>query len=246
MSGCGKTDTTIPVICLAPGAVGSYRIFNPNEWDGQSRAIVQTCAAVLGAASAAAQHIRDACARPVDRCERHLNTLAGSVDDPSVLGKASMFGQDIELHNAVFAFVGNVKALLDLLVQLLSSEGVCNAQIHGFHDSGSRVLNALCRNVAAEREPTAKRLAELVNCEKTSWIDEFISVRDDLIHPQRGSHVLMFGLEVIWAGGRPSLKDAHAPAVGDSSLDCFVDNALVRAREFAARFLRELKTAPAS
>ncbi len=62
------TGNMIPVVCLAPDSVSAYYIFNPNNWSGQSRAIVQSCAASFGVMKHNVQKIHELCLAGKEVC----------------------------------------------------------------------------------------------------------------------------------------------------------------------------------
>jgi hypothetical protein len=90
------------------------------------------------------------------------------------------------------AFFSGMKSLPDLIVQLISTEGIVRNKVHGFHRIGTtyewKVLKNLKSNISAGREQIAQDIQELIKEQKHLWIDEVINARDQLIYPDRGVH----------------------------------------------------------
>ena len=148
----------IPVICLAPDSASAFDTFKPNDWSGQSRAIVNSCAATAGVMRHNVRKIRELCASGKEVCRLRFGDLAAS----SVLGRVRIFVQVPELHSAIVCFLVSAKTVLDFLTQLTCAQGVVNARLDGFHGQGSRLLNGLERNVPKGREEDAKALTNLI------------------------------------------------------------------------------------
>jgi hypothetical protein len=139
------------------------------------------------------------------------------------------------------AFFSGLKTLLDLLVQLLSSEGVVVEAVDGFHrvrgTYGGRVLNALANNASKSKKDIAGRVVDLLSEHKTDWIDQAISARDQLVHPERGRQQLMFELDFTECPDRLVCVKVSPPTIGSEAIDQYAHRVLERAREFSANFL---------
>ena len=153
----------IPVISLAKSSVDAFRIFNPNDWSGISKAIILSCSTELSLLHFEAKIISELCRYPKRICKPHFENLKRSWGSPdSSLIKTACFAQVPELHATIKAFFAGLKGLLDLIVQLLSSEGVVNANLDGFHRKyksgvpiyGASALNALTNNACSDKNST--------------------------------------------------------------------------------------------
>jgi hypothetical protein len=178
--------------------------FNPNPWSGASRAIVQSCWTEYSVLYHCVGQIDELCARPDEQCRNHLETQQWRTAR-FTLETIIVFGQVPDLHMRIEALFAGLKTLLDLLSQPLSSEKVVATIVDGFHRAqdvyGGKVLNALANNVLAKRKSTAAKVRKLILEHKELGIDEAIRAHDQLIHPDRGRHQLMFQLVPIRPGG---------------------------------------------
>jgi len=162
------------------------------------------------------------------------------------LNRCCYFVEIPEVHLFIQAFLGAVKALLDLLVQLVSTEDIVRTKVHGFHRDGARiggkVLKILNNNAAASRKPVASRLSRFLEEEKTVWIDEVVRVRDDLVHPDRGMSQVMFALELRSDQGDLKLVRVVQPSVGSEAFDEYAERTLVHVERFSKAFLGLLRS----
>ena len=229
---------SIPVICLASDSVSAFDTFNPNDWSGQSRAIVHSCAATAGVMKHNVQKIRKLCLTGKEVCCPRFEDLVASMGEPrNVVGQIRAFAQVPELHSAIVCFLVNAKTVLDFLAQLVCVEGVVNARLDGFHKKGSRLLSGLERNVPKGKEEDAKALANLIQSHKERWIDGLIGVRDELTHPEKGVLQLMFEMQIDTNADGPVLTGVIPPKAGDQPIDQYAGDVERRLREFARRML---------
>jgi hypothetical protein len=160
------------------------------------------------------------------------------------LSRGVYFAQVPELHALIEAFFAGTKALLDLIVQLLTTEAVVGVELDGFHRAGSvyggRVLNALRQNTRANRAHIANAIAALIMSHKATWIDDVIKARDFLIHPEKGLHQLMFQLRLATQGGNLVFQEAVPPHVGSTPIDDYVNSQIGNTEAFARDFLNQL------
>lgn len=145
--------------------------------------------------------------------------------------------------------VGDRESLLDLLVQLLSTEKIVSGGVHGFHrtgttNNGGKVLNALDHNRLADRKDVAARIRDLIVEHKTLWIDQIIGTRDELVHPDKGMHQLMFHLEFVQRGEGVLCERVNAPRIGEESIDQYAQRMLQQAGVFSSRLLGLLRGGP--
>jgi hypothetical protein len=236
----------IPVICADPSAVVGAVTFNPNPWSGASRGIVLSCWTEYSVLHHCVGQIAELCARSDQQCQRHLDTLqqrwrVARFD----LQRVIVFGQVPDLHMRIESFFAGIKTLLDLLAQLLSSERIVAAIVDGFHRAqdvyGGKVLNALENNALGNRRVAAAKIRELILEHKTLWIDEAIRARDQLIHPERGMHQLMFQFDLVARGDTLMCERIQPPMIGAEAIDAYAWGALKHAESFSAEFLKVLR-----
>jgi len=246
------SDPRIPVICVDPSSVPSLTIFNPNNWIGESKAIVQSCATVYSVLQHGVKRIADVCLSSNRLCQPHIDNLVAQwKQKPWDLSKAICYGQVPELHMLIEAFFSGIKSFLDLAVQLISTEGIVGSRLQGFHQVGStyggNVLNSLERNVRKGREQDAQRIRAFISEQKELWIDEVIESRHQLIHPSGGIHQLMFRFELEDREGDLVCREVVPPFVGESQIDVYSARRMQNLRDFALRFIDILKpTKPAA
>lgn len=129
-------ESRVPVFCVDESAVAAFSLFNPNDWMGQSRGVVQSCATELSVLRYSAARIEKLCANAKDACNHHFQNLnAQWQTSPWDLARLVYFGQVPELHVLIEGFFAGLKSLLDLDSQLLTTEGVVGAAVDGFHRS---------------------------------------------------------------------------------------------------------------
>ena len=195
-------SSRIPTICVDRSAIASLTLFNPNEWVGPSRAVVQSCSTERSVISYGVARLTNVCRSADKHCSSHVATLREQWKQaPWDISQGVYFAQVPEVHLLIEAFFSGMKSLLDLLVQLLKTEGIVGAELDGFHRAGDiyggKVLNALDRNSKAERKAkqrsaqgrssTSIRLAGLTKLsgQETFWYT-----------PRKGAHQLMFEIRL--------------------------------------------------
>ncbi|KPJ65202.1 MAG: hypothetical protein AMJ43_11160 [Coxiella sp. DG_40] len=202
MNECSQNgESRIPVILLDQSAMPAFQIFNPNNWKGGSKAVVLSCSTEFSVLHYTVNRINEMCRSPKDRCQSHFDNLKQHCIDPiAILPKTVCYAQVPELHVLIEGFFSSIKSLLDLIVQLLSTEKIVGIKLDGFHRTkniyGGTVLNALERNACSNKKEVAKALKGLIIKHKQLWIDEVIAARDILVHPLEGVHQLMFELRM--------------------------------------------------
>ena len=237
-----KSDKRITTICVDPSAKSSFRVFNTNDWQGTSREIIQSCTTEYSALQCAVDRIEATCSKPKERCRAHFETLRRSMVKPiEIVPTLNVFGQVPEAHILIQAFFSGIKSLLDLVVQLISSEKIVSSHVKGFNRHGriygGRVLNRLSNNVVSGRNEVAQQLSALISEHKQTWIDEVIESRDRLIHPTRGVHQLMFHMELAVVDSEVVYKRAVPPVIGDEPIDRYAAKRLADIKEFSLAFL---------
>ena len=154
-----------------------------------------------------------------------------------------------DLHIRIEAFFSGVKTLLDLLMQLLSTEKIVGGTVDGFHRDkeiyGGRVLNALRGNATKERKDVAAKLGALISEHKKAWIDQLILARDLLVHPKKGMHQLMFNLELAEKDGTLICIKAHPPEINSQPIHLYAQDTLNQVAAFSSSFLAAARNSSA-
>ena len=124
----------IPVFLIHPTSVSAFNIFNANEWNGSSKAIVSSCASQLGLLNYSAIKLTELFKISNDLCQPKFNDLekqwkAANWDIENCYYLAEM----PETHLFIQVYLNSVKSFLDLIVQLISTEKIVYKKIHGFH-----------------------------------------------------------------------------------------------------------------
>lgn len=221
-------------------------LFNPNLWSGKSKGIVQSCWTEFSVLRHCVNQLREMCVAGDLLCAMHIDSLQkqwalAEFDIQGVL----IFGQVPDLHMRIEAFFSGVKTLLDLLVQLLSSECVVNGAVHGFHRAknvyGGDVLNMLANNAFAEKKELAQKVTALLLAHKAEWIDQVIADRDRLVHPGEGAFQLMFQLSLLAKNRKLRCTGVSPPEVDSEPIDRYAARVLDEAQSFVSAFLGLLK-----
>jgi hypothetical protein len=238
----------VPLICADPAAVVGAEIFNPNLWSGMSKGIVQSCWTEYSVLHHCSSQIADMCANSESLCQRNVEMLQQQWRTARFdLAKIIVYGQVPGLHMCIESFFAGIKTLLDLLVQLLSSEKIVTGVVDGFHRAqdtyGGKVLNALDNNAPGNRKDVAAKVRDLIVEHKALWIDEAIRARDQLIHPEKGIHQLMFQLDFGAQGDTLVCKRISPPMIGARAIDDYARSALTQAHSFSSNFLNRLQEA---
>lgn len=157
------------------------------------------------------------------------------------LGKVVIFSQQPDLHIRIEAFFSGVKSLLDLVVQLLTTERIVSGSVDGFHREkkvyGGRVLNALKGNALKDKKDIAEKLYALISEHKSLWIDQLILARDLLVHPARGMHQLMFVLEFAERNGFLVCVNTHPPQIESQAVHSYALRTFEQITAFSNQFL---------
>ena len=242
-------ERKIPIIYLAHSSIPTYDIFNINNWSDQSKGIVQSCSTEFSILSYEVARIKDLCSDPIKLCYpiyRDLMENQWKIQSWD-LSNTVCLAQIPEMHVYIEAFLSGAKSLLDLIVQLISSENIVGSKLHGFHKAsgtyGGNVLNCLNKNVRKGQDKTAQVIRDLVVSHKDLWIDELIKARHELIHPLRGTEQLMFHIELEDRDGNLLLKGANPPYIFGSRIDDYSTTIMEHIRQFSISLLDTIKNA---
>lgn len=228
----------IPVMMVAPTTGTSAHSFNPNDWEGVSKGLIQSCQTEYGLFL----HCQ---ATVVSLCEQGRELCAGQIADVQQqwatakfdLSRCDFFAEVPGFHVHAAAFFSAAKALLDKLAQLLSSEEIVGSHVHGFHENGDRVVRSLQRTARADRRPIAKPVETLIHRHKELWIDDLIVVRDGLLHPPRGSTQAMFRLVMSEHAAEIVCNEVIPPMVQQIPIDRYLGGVSTHAGEFITQYL---------
>lgn len=235
-------DSRVPIICASESTLVGAEVFNPNLWLGKSKGIVQSCWTEYSVLRHCARQIEEMCGI----ADRLCGTYIGEIQQQwhanrFAVDEVVVYVQAPDLHMRIEALFSGVKSLLDLLVQLLSSERVVGGAIDGFHRTqgryGGRVLNALANNASNGKKDVAARVLALISQHKVDWIDQAIQARDQLVHPEKGRHQLMFQLDFSEASDKLVCVRVNPPAIGTEAIDLYSNRVLGCVHEFSSGFL---------
>lgn len=237
-----ESEHRVPVICTDPSGVVGANIFNPNLWSNGSKGVIQSCWSGSSVLHYCVDQISGMCTDAERLCEKNIATLQEQWRLAKFpLERMVFFAQQPDLHIRIEAFFSGVKTLLDLLVQLLSTERVVGIGIDGFHRDkdqyGGRVLNALRGNAAKGRKEVAARLKALISEHKNLWIDQVILARNLLVHPEKGMHQLMFNLELLEKDGALLCLKVHPPEINSKPIHEYAQETLKQITWFSSSFL---------
>lgn len=232
----------VPVIILDRNrsSWSAASFFNPNDWPGPSKGIVMSCWTELGLLFYCRDRIVEACGkgRSLEMCAVHIAEMQNQWKKARFpFEKMEYFAEVPDFHIQIEGFFAASKALLDLLMQLVSSERIVSGRIHGFHDKGERILNMLQRNVIKGEEQIASSLTTLIRESKSSWIDQLIDVRDILIHPGQGQGQIMFRLSFQQDGEEIKCIAVIPPAIKDLSIDRVAIDTVEHLSNFSQEFI---------
>ena len=241
-----KDPKRIPIICADEPALATATLFNPNLWSGKSKGVVQSCWTESSVLHHCVSQLKDICAAAEHLCAGHVDAIQKQWAIAEFdLQRVVIFGEVPDLHIRIEAFFSAVKTLLDLLVQLLSSERVVNVGVHGFHRDkntyGGAVLNVLAHNASGTKKDVAEKVIALLSVHKAAWIDQTIGARDRLIHPGESALQLMFQLEFTERNNRLLCTRVNPPTVGSETIDRYADRVLGQALAFSSELLGLLK-----
>jgi hypothetical protein len=236
-----KSDR-IPVICADDATVAGAELFDPNDWTDKSKGIVYSCWSEFAVLHHSVGQIVDTCGKAEQLCGLQVKSIQAQWQAaPFDLEKVVILAPQPLLHMQIEAFLSGVKTLLDLIVQLLSAEKIVAGVVDGFHraqnEYGGKVLNQLRRNATAAAKGKAEKVSGLIREHKATWIDQTIFARDQLIHPGRGMHQLMFQLAFAEKQGKLALDKILPPCVGAAPIQEFAPKVLASAEQFSKDFL---------
>jgi hypothetical protein len=248
MNSPNKGSARTRIVWLHNTSAPAYFIFDPNDWTGSSKPIVMSCAAQCGLLwyqaskiPALVQNAERLCESRFLKLQRQWEKAPWDIEKPYYLVEVP------EFHLYVQAYLATIKTFLDLLVQLISTEGIVDKSIHGFHKKGNQIggqlLHILKTRARTMKENTAHQLHRLIEEQKTVWIDQAVNIRDVLVHPEEGMSQVMFRLEIGLDNGNLKLLKILQPSVNGQPFDKYTQTTLQHIEHFSKRFLDIMKAA---
>lgn len=243
-----RSNRKIPIILIHPSSMASYLLFNPNSWKGASKQIVRSCAAQHGLLGYSLDKLDKLFNDAEKLCQPSLQNLNGQWNTAKWTHKKCRYFVEIpEIHLYIQIFLVSVKTLLDLIVQLISSEGVTSSKIHGFHKKnkviGGEVLNLLKNNSNKSKKGVSDKISDLINKNKKDWLDEVVSVRDLLTHPEKGIAQVMLELKLQETQEGLRLAEVIKPKINTNRVDfnVYARGVLGEIEAFSKAFLELIK-----
>jgi len=234
-----------PIILGDTTTFEAYSLFNPNDWQGRSKPIVGSCATQYGLLLHIDQTLKGLFEKSESLCEKRFETLQQQwAKHPWNFSDCDYFVEISALHLSIQGFLSAGKTFLDLLVQLVGSEGIVSSQVNGFHkrndEVGGKLINTLANN--AVKGQIASDLSQLITQHKPKWIDRLVRTRDFLIHPRRGLSTVVLMLVVEVEEKQLRLKKIQKPSVDGQEFDVYVAETVKNIAGFSAEFLRLIKS----
>jgi hypothetical protein len=148
MKKSNNDSSKIPIIWEDDTNKSALSIFNANNWNDRSKAIISSCAAQLSLLEYQAEKLPSLVQYSRIICESRFNGLNDEWNkSPWKISECDYIVELPEFHMNVQACLATIKVFLDLIVQLISTEGIVDTVIQGFHKKGDviggRVINAL-------------------------------------------------------------------------------------------------------
>ncbi len=240
-----KTETKIPVILLHESSAPAFSIFNPNDWGSKSKQIIHLCAINYGLLIYTSNMINNIFENAHVLCSSSLKNIRFQWGKAKwELFKSNYFVDVPQLHLSIHSFLSSVKTFLDVIVQLIGTEGLVSVEIHGFHKKGNSVgghlLQILNNNAIKINKDKAVLLRDLIVRHKALWIDDAVNNRDLLIHPE-GFSKIMFALVLSEKNGNLNLDEILKPSFGGIAFDKYALNTLSSVETFSREVIKCLK-----
>lgn len=240
-----KTDTKIPIILLHESSAPAFSIFNPNDWDIKSKPIIHLCAVNYGLLIYTSKMINDIFENTQVLCTSSLENIRFQWKKAKwELSKSNYFVDVPQLHLSIHSYLSSVKTFLDVISQLIGTEGLVSVEIHGFHKKGNSVggqlLQILKNNATKINKDKAALLQDLIIKHKALWIDSAVNNRDLLIHPE-GFSKIMFALVLSEKNGNLNLNEILKPSFDGIAFDEYAIKMLSYVETFSKEFLKCLK-----
>lgn len=238
--------TKVPMVLLHGDINSSFSIFNPNEWAGSSRSIITSCAAQYSLLNYEVSQILLSLKNCEKLCKgRFLKLQQEWAKAPWKLDRCYYLVEVPQFHLSAEAYLSTVKTFLDVLAQLVTTEGVVNKRVHGFHkvrnQIGGEFLHILDVKAYSVKKYIASQLHQLVEDHKIIWINQAIELRDNLVHPERGMYQVMFELKIELDNDSLRLAQILPPAIDGQGFGEYAQNTMNHIQNFSRLFLHTLK-----
>ena len=238
-------EDKIPVIFPHPTSWNSFHIFNPNDWAGESKAIVLSCAAQSSLIHYTSDRIEEVLKNADTLCQPGFLELDRQWRTSKWPLKKTYYLVEIpEAHLAIQGFHISIKTFLDTITQLISTEGIVAKKIHGFHKKGPTIggeLLEILKRPNPPKAPVASSIEKLLLEHKSTWIDQAVNVRDDLAHVKRGMTQVMFELSVKPEGEGLTLLKIRKPKVNNKNVNEYAKKVIEHIDNFSRQFLSILR-----
>ena len=190
-----EIEIKTPVILLHESSAPAFSIFNPNDWGSESKQIIDLCAINYGLLIYTSKMINNIFENAHVLCSSSLNNLKSQWGKAKwELSNCNYFVDVPQLHLSIHSFLSSVKTFLDVIIQLIGTEGLVSAEIHGFHKKGNiiggQLIQILNNNAVKINKDKAIFLRDLIVRHKVLWIDDAVNNRDLLIHPEGFSKIM--------------------------------------------------------
>jgi hypothetical protein len=236
----------VPIIILDQNSSFGHKLLQINDWQGDSKFIVQTCIAQLNLLNYAINNLNNYIDSGIPQ---KISEMLTTLNQQWKHGKWPIDNCDIYLEIPPFHFMisgifTTGKAILDLIVQLLRSENIVRADFDGFHKDkkivGGRVLKMLKDNVSSDKKDISAKLIELITVEKNVWIDTFISARDLLTHPKLGMHQVMLKYTLLEKNDELQINDVIYPSINDIIIFEYANLLMTNISDFIIKFTKAI------
>lgn len=246
MTSVEESAPRIRVLMVHEASRAAYPIFNPNDWTGPSKAIVTSCAAQYGLLNYIAVRLPRVLRDCQKSCKARFRELQGEWTKAPWDSEKCVYLVEIpEFHLQAQAYLATIKTFLDLLAQLITSEGLVDKKVHGFHkkrgQTGGELLHILDGKAYSAKREIASQLHKLVEEQKVLWIDQAIELRDGLVHPEKGMHQVMFGLDIESDKEGLRLIEILHPSIDGQDFGKYAQKTTQHISRFSIRFLNAFK-----
>lgn len=242
-----NSNYKIPIILPHKTTIPSFLIFNPNDWIGESKAIIHACAMQYGLLLYNSAIIKELFQNVFELCQPGFTEFKKQWDlSQWPIEKGDHLIQIPEIQLQIQSFFTTIKILLDLLVQLISSEKIANVKVHAFHKEGEEVggqlLKILKSNVPLSKRNKACEIDKFLTEQKSIWIDQIVNYRDIFIHPKKvlSPHV-MLKLEIRADNRKLQLIRIIKPSINNQEFDEYASTILQHIEVFSRTFLQIIK-----
>ena len=242
-----KIENKTPVILLHKSSVPAFSVFNPNDWYNKSKPIIDLCAINYGLLLYTSKIINNIFENAHILCTPSLNNLRAQWEKAKWELTNCNYFVDVpqkKLHLSIHSFLSSVKTFLDVVVQLIGTEGLVSAKIRGFNKEGNiiggRLLKILENNATKSNKHEAKTLHDLIVKHKELWIDDVVKNRDLLVHPE-GFSKIMFVFVLSEKNGNLNLDEILKPSFGNVVFDKYALDTRFICRSFFKRNYKLLK-----